>query len=250
MISLEGKTILITGASSGIGRQCAIDASKIGANVIIVGRNQERLDRTRDMMKDGNHIIFALDITEYSRLEGIVNQATERLGKISGFIHSAGIEKTLPFKDMSPAEYETIFAINVIAGLEIARIVSKKKYLSEDRGSFIFVSSIMGIIGQRATVGYCCSKGALIPATKSLALELAPRKVRVNAVLPGVLMTEMTERFFSKMNEEAKEAVIRMHPLGLGKPEDVSNVCMFLLSDLSKWITGTSITVDGGYTAA
>jgi NAD(P)-dependent dehydrogenase (short-subunit alcohol dehydrogenase family) len=201
-------------------------------------------------MKNGNHIAIAQDITEYCKLEDIVRQATEKLGKISGFIHSAGIEKTLPFKDMLPAEYEALFSINVIAGLEIARIVSKKRYLSEDYASFVFVSSIMGIIGQRATVGYCCSKGALIPATKAMALELSAKKIRVNCVLPGVLMTEMTERFFSKMNEEAKEAVIKMHPLGLGKPEDVSNVCMFLLSDLSKWITGTSITVDGGYTAA
>jgi len=250
MISLKDKTVLITGASSGIGKQCAIDASKLGAKVILLGRDQERLQQTRELMADGEHLPISQDICDYDKLPDMIANAVEKTGKIAGFIHSAGIEKTLPFKDMSHDEYEKLFSINVIAGLEIARIISNKKFHIAGDTSFVLISSIMGVIGQRATVGYCASKGALVPACKAMALELAPKKIRVNCVLPAVVMTEMTQRFFTRMNEDAQNAVINMHPLGLGKPQDVSNMCMFLLSDLARWITGTSMLVDGGYTAA
>ena len=173
----------------------------------------------------------------------------DRIGKISGFVHSAGIEMTLPLRSMQPSYYEDMFATNVISGFELARIISRKKYLGESGVSFIFISSVMGILGQAGKVGYCSSKGALISGAKAMALELAKKNIRVNCILPGVVETEMSNKMLENLPEESKKSILGMHPLGLGKPEDIANACAFLLSDASRWITGTNLIVDGGYSA-
>lgn len=247
--NLKEKNILITGASSGIGKQCAVTCSKLGANVILIARNKERLERTYHELKGGNNLYISQDITEYDKLEEIISSSVEKIGKISGFVHSAGIEITLPLRNMEPSIYEKIFSINVISGFELARIITKKKYLNESGASFVFISSVMGLVGNAGLIGYSASKGALISATKSFAIELASKKVRVNSISPGHVETEMTENLFNRISEQAKIKIISMHPLGLGKPEDVANACVFLLSDASRWITGTNLIVDGGYSA-
>ena len=249
IFNLKNKNIVITGASSGIGRQCAITFSKLGANVILIARNKERLKEIYDRLNKGNHLIISQDITEYDRLEEIINIAVNKVGRISGFIHSAGIEMTLPLRSMQPSYYEEMFSINVIAGFELVRIISKNKYLDESGASFVFISSIMGIVGNTALVGYSASKGALISAIKSMAIEFIPKNIRVNCILPGHVETEMANKLFEKISEESKKEIINMHPLGLGKPEDIANTCAFLLSDASRWITGTNLIVDGGYSA-
>ncbi len=245
--SLSNKNIIITGASSGIGRQCAITFSQLGANIILVARNKNRLEQTYYKLSKGNHIIISQDITEYDKLEEIVNTSVEEVGKISGFVHSAGVEMTLPLRSMRPSYYEDMFAVNVISGFELARMISKKKYLDENGASFVFISSIMGIIGNVALIGYSASKGALISATKSMAIELASKNIRVNSISPGHIKTEMTNRLFKKISEESKRKTIDMYPLGLGTPDDISYACVYLLSDAARWITGTNLIIDGGY---
>lgn len=248
--SLKNKNILITGASSGIGRQCAITFSQLGANVILIARNKERLKETYNKLDKGNHLIIFQDITEYNKLEEIVRCSVEKVGKISGFVHSAGIEITLPLRNMHPSYYEEIFSVNVIAGFELARIISKKKYINKEGASFVFISSVFGVVSQPAIIAYSSSKGALISGVKSIALELASKKVRVNCISPGQIeSTQMTENIFNKLSKEEKTKRIEMHPLGLGKPEDIANACTFLLSDAARWITGINLIVDGGYSA-
>ena len=247
--SLKNKNILITGASSGIGRQCAITFSQLGANVILIARNKERLKDTFDKLEKGNHLIISQDITEYDKLEQIIKYSVEKVGRISGFVHSAGIEMTLPLRSMTPSYYENMFATNVISGFELARIISKKKYLDEKGVSFIFISSVMGMLGQSGKIGYCASKGALISGSKAIALELVKKNIRVNCILPGVVETEMSNKMFENLPEESKKSIVEMHPLGLGKPSDIANACAFLLSDASRWIAGTNLIVDGGYSA-
>ena len=247
--SLKSKNILITGASSGIGRRCSIIFSKLGANVILISRNKENLKKTYQQLESGNHLYFAQDVTEYDKLENIISKSVSRIGKISGFVHSAGIGMTLPIKSLSPIHYEKIFSVNVISAFELAKIISKKKYLNENGSSFIFISSIMGLLGEEGKVAYCSSKGALISASKAMALELSQKKIRVNCILPAVVETEMSEMFFNTISTEAKKDILDMHPLGLGNPDDIAYACVFLLSDASKWVTGTSLIVDGGYSA-
>jgi len=142
-----------------------------------------------------------------------------------------------------------MFATNVISGFELARMISKKKYLDENGASFVFISSVIGTLGQPGKIAYCSSKGALISGAKAMALELARKNIRVNCILPGHVKTEMANRLFENISEKSKKEIMDMHPLGLGIPEDIANASAFLLSDASRWITGTILIVDGGYSA-
>ena len=249
LFDLKNKNIFITGASSGIGRQCAITFSKFGANVILVARNKERLEQTFNKLTKGNHIFIVQDITEYDKLEEIINFSVGKIGKISGFVHSAGIDKLMPFKLIEPDIYKEMFDVNMISGFELARIISKKKYTNKEGASFVFISSIMGILGQIGKIAYCSSKGALISGAKAMALELVKKNIKVNCILPGVVETEMSKQVLSNLSEGSREEILNMHPLGLGKPDDIAYACAFLLSDASRWITGTNLIVDGGYSA-
>jgi NAD(P)-dependent dehydrogenase (short-subunit alcohol dehydrogenase family) len=247
---LEGKNILVTGASSGIGRECAILLSRHKANVVLLGRDHQRLEETQSRMEGENHIIIAQDMTFPDIAESIVCIAYDKLGKLSGFVHSAGIEATIPLRSMTTLKYNEIFSVNVFSGFELAKIISKKNYINDAGGSFVFISSIMGMVGQPGKIGYCASKGALLAGSRAMALELAAKKIRVNCVCPSIVETEMTEKLFQGLPEESKQEIIKMHPLGLGKPEDVASAALFLLSDTSRWITGSQLVVDGGYSAS
>lgn len=250
IFNLNKKNIIITGASSGIGRQCAITFSQLGANVILIARNKERLKDTFNKLERGNHLIISQDITEYNKLEEVVNITVDKIGKISGFVHSAGIETTLPLRSMQPSYYEKMFSVNVIAGFELVRIIFKKKYLYKTGASFVFISSVFGVVSQPAIIAYSSSKGALISGVKSIALEFASKNIRANCISPGqIKSTRMTENIFKKLSKEEKTKRIEMYPLGYGKPEDIANASAFLLSDASRWITGTNLIVDGGYSA-
>jgi NAD(P)-dependent dehydrogenase (short-subunit alcohol dehydrogenase family) len=246
---LKSRNILITGASSGIGRQCAISCSRMGARLVIIALEKDKLEETIDLLEGNNHLFYPQDITEYGKLEPIIKEAVDRIGPINGFIHSAGIEMNRPLKVLKAENYEKVFAVNTISGFEIIRILSKIKYMPSEGASYVLISSVMGALGDIGNVAYCSSKGALLSAGKAMALELAPKKIRVNCVLPGVVETEMSRLLFENISEESKNSILKMHPLGLGKPEDVANACIFLLSDASRWITGTNFYVDGGYSA-
>lgn len=249
IFTLTNKNILITGASSGIGRQCAINCSKMGARLVLLALEKEKLETTISLLDGSDHIFYSQDITDYEKLEPIVKDSVDKLGQIHGFIHSAGIEMNRPLKVLKADNYEKVLAVNTISGLEIIRILSKFKYLPPDGASYILISSVMGILGDIGNIAYCSSKGALLSAGKAIALELAAKKVRVNCVLPGVVETEMSQLLFQNISEGSKNSIVKMHPLGLGKPEDVANTCVFLLSNASRWITGTNFIVDGGYSA-
>ena len=250
MLSLQNKNIIITGASSGIGRECAILASKLGARVILIARNQEKLEETLSAMSGNGHIIIAGDVTDYEKLKNslteIINIDTKH---INGIVHCAGREMTKPFFLTKAEHFRELLEVHLIAGLEIIRFCSKKDYLPEDGASYVFISSIMAELGSAGLSPYCASKSAITSTVKALALEMAPKKVRINSVEPGCVTTDLLSKRFSKMSGEEIEAIKNQHPLGLGTPEQVANVVCFLLSDLSSWITGTNIVVDGGYSA-
>jgi NAD(P)-dependent dehydrogenase (short-subunit alcohol dehydrogenase family) len=248
--SLEGKKIIITGASSGIGRAIAVECSRAGATLLLLARNQEQLERTHQSLTPGNHSIFSIDLTKYDETESIISDFSGSGGTIDGFVHSAGAEMTIPLQMIKPEHYEKLFSINVIAGFNLAKIIAKKKFIDPEKGSsFVFISSIRALFGQEGAVAYSASKGALSAGMKAMALELAPKKIRVNAILPAIVKTEMTDSLFASVPDEVRQKMSNAHPLGFGKPEDVAFAAIYLISDAGKWMTGNNLVLDGGYSA-
>ncbi|MCW2120288.1 SDR family NAD(P)-dependent oxidoreductase [Flavobacterium sp. 7A] len=246
--SLSGKKLVITGASSGIGQQCAITANALGAFVILIGRSQERLEKTACLLSNMDYLILATDITDYETTTTRLEESIKNM-KIDGIIHAAGISTTLPLRNITPQKLQPYFETNVFAAINITKLLTKVKFANPQGMSIVFISSVMGIVGELGKTIYSLTKGALVAGTKSLALELASKKIRVNCVLPGVVETPMSASAVYSQDAEAYDKIKSFHPIGLGKPEDVANACAFLVSDGSRWITGTNLVVDGGYTA-
>ena len=249
MIDLRNRGIMITGASSGIGRQCAITCSQLGASLALIGRDPARLAETRRLLQGHAHCVVEQDVTDYAALGPMVAKVVATIGPLSGFVHSAGISLPLPLKQMRPEHFEQTFAVNVISAFELAKNVQLKANLAAEFASFVFIASIRAQLGQPAKIAYCASKGALVSGARALALELAPRHIRVNCVSPAIVMTKMYESLAEKLPEGAAKSSLNAHPLGFGEASDVANAVAFLLSDASRWITGTELIVDGGYSA-
>jgi len=244
--SLEEKTILVTGASSGIGYQCAFDCAKMGAKVVAVGRNQERLDEVVGAM-DGKGVSYSYDLSKLEGIKELVAKIVEEHGKLDGFIHAAGIEVTNPIKLSKPEEYESLFRVNCLSAFEIVKNLCGIKTFNKG-GSIVLISSISGVIARKGLSAYAASKGALMSAARVMALEMAPREVRVNTVSPGTILTPMMQKALDSMGEDDWKKRVDGFPLGLGRTSDISNACIYLLSDASRWVTGQNLIVDGGFT--
>ena len=249
MLNLNKKRVVITGASSGIGRQCAIMCSRMGASLILFGRNKEQLELTHSQLTGEDHLSFAQDISNIAQFGKSIETIVSEYGALDGFIHSAGIQSMLPLRLHNNEVYSNLFEINAIGGFECCRILIQKNFFNNG-GSIILIASIRGIAGAPAQVGYAASKGAVIAGARSLAVELAFRNIRVNSISPGMVEdTEMTRKSIEKLPIDWVEKSKSEYPLGWITAEDVANTCGFLLSDLSKKITGTNIVIDGGFSA-
>ena len=244
--SLEGKLILVTGASSGLGRQCAIDCSKMGAKIVAIGRNQERLNEVV-IATEGNAVSYSFDLANIDGIKNLILKIVEEHGKLDGFIHAAGIEVTNPVKLSKSEEYESLYRVNCLSAIEIVKNLCGIKTFTKG-GSIVLISSISGVIARKGLSAYAASKGALMSAARVMALEMASREVRVNTVSPGTILTPMMQIALEAMKEEDRTKRVEGFPLGLGQPTDISNACIYLLSDASRWVTGQNIIVDGGYT--
>lgn len=245
--SLKNKVVLITGASSGIGRQCAISFSSMGATCILMARRAEKLYSLAEQIS-GKHYVIPFDVTNFNTIETVIAEAVEKTGKIDGFVHSAGIELTKPLKITSTDDMLHVLSVNSLAAVNFAKVLAKAKY--SEKISMVFIASIMGIVGNKALTAYTMSKGAIISVVKTLALEYAAKGIRVNAVSPGHLAdTEMNLQANKSLSNEAINNLNSKYPLGIGSTQDIANACIYLLSDAGRWISGTNLVVDGGYTA-
>jgi NAD(P)-dependent dehydrogenase (short-subunit alcohol dehydrogenase family) len=240
---LKGRTILVTGASSGIGRMTTICCSKMGARLIVTGRNQERLDEVSCMLESDDHQVVAADLTQPDQVDHLL----ERLPVVDGVVLCAGQGTVVPFKMADRKKQDPIFEINYFAPVELLRLLLKKKKLANG-ASVVFVSSIGGV--DSITIGnsiYGASKAALNSAMRFCALELAPKKIRVNSVCPGMVNTRLIQG--GAISEEQHQADMQKYPLKrYGEPEDIAYGIVYLLSDASSWVTGHSLVIDGGYT--
>lgn len=242
---MESKVIIITGATSGIGMATCEKLLAVGTKIIGIGRNEDAVKHI--LSEYPNDFYFKkYDLKDLEGIENLFVEFFNQFGKFDGLIHCAGFEETLPLISYNSIKVKNIFEINVFTSIEFIRVFSKKKY-SNDFASIILISSVMGELGQPGKVGYCATKSAILGIVRSSALELSKRKIRVNAVSPGVVYTPMTDKLFKNLTQEAIKNITNMHPLGIGNVNDVVPLITFLASNDSKWITGQNLIVDGGY---
>lgn len=247
--SLENKVILVTGASSGIGRQCAIDCSKMGAHVVLIARNAERLQDTLEMMDGTGHLVLPFDLSSSEGLKEAIKDAVSKVGKINGVVNCAGMSSVTPLKMVTDELLNQFFKTNVYSAINLSKEVTRVGNYDKDGGcSIIFFASIMGLCGEKCKTMYSATKGALIAASRSMACELAKNKIRVNVVSPGAIETPINAQLPHMADPELRKDLENKHLLGLGECSDISYACIYLLSDAAKWITGQNFIVDGGYT--
>ncbi|MGF1747125.1 SDR family NAD(P)-dependent oxidoreductase [Vibrio cionasavignyae] len=246
---LKNKTVMITGASSGIGRATAQIFSEQGARVIAVGRSKIRLAQTVESLYGDSHISFECELSEPNSVESMFKEVCAVVGELDAVVHCAGIQKTLPLQALKEIDFDQVFDTNVKSAQFIAKSYRKRNRHNNQGSSLIYLSSVAAVCGEPAISTYSASKAALQGLSKSIASELARNKIRVNCIAPGVVKTEMAEQLFSQLTMEQYEVIKNKHMIGLGTPEDVANAALYLASDLSKWVTGTTLYVDGGYSA-
>ena len=241
--SLIGKTILVTGASSGIGRAVAQQCAAAGATCILTARNQERLQQTLASLEGDGHSIIAGDLSTNNSVQQIVSS----LPKVNGIVCCAGVVETQMLKFTDDSDLLKLFNSNAFSAIRLIREAVQQKRLQKE-SSIVMISSISGVrCGYLGGSIYGATKGALEGFTKATALELAPQKIRINTIAPGMIETPLLDG--SAIDAEQLEADKLRYPLKrYGKPEEVGYTAVYLLSNATKWMTGTSLLIDGGYT--
>lgn len=241
--SLTGKTILVTGASSGIGQATAIECSKMGAKLVITGRNVERLQETMNQLEGDGHQQIIAELTETEDVGGLVSS----VGLLNGVVLCAGRGMTAPLKFCTPEKYAELFSVNFNAPVELMRQLVKQKKIAQG-GSVVFVASIAGNQGRTSPGNaiYGASKAALVSTMRYFAREFGPR-IRVNSVNPGMTRTPLITH--GAITQEQYEADMKQYPLQrYGEPMDIAHGIIYLLSNASSWVTGHALVIDGGCT--
>ena len=243
IFSLKEKTILITGASSGIGRAVAQQCAAAGATCIITARNEDRLIATSDGLDGEGHQLLLADLSRTESIEALV----EQLPKLDGVVSCAGVVETKMLKFTEDDDLMHLFNTNAFSSIRLIRTLVQQKKLKRE-ASIVIISSISGVkCGYLGGSIYGATKGALEGFTKATALELAPQKIRVNTITPGMVETSLLKD--SEIDSELLEIDRQRYPMKrYGNPEEIGYSAVYLLSDATKWMTGTSLLIDGGYT--
>lgn len=250
-MTLQGKTLVITGASSGIGRATSVFLSRLGARCVLLARNKKRLNETLSQMEGENHCLYSIDLSDPERISQLFETSLEPYSPFSGLIHCAGISRTLPLRNTSLKDLDEQMEIHLGSFFELVKAITKRQNCSSEGASIVAVSSITALSGVPGLSAYSASKGALISAIRALAVEFAPRRIRFNCICPGWIKTPMVKKFINSSPDGEKRFsdIGKKHPLGLGQPDDIAGAAAFLMGECSKWITGSILVVDGGYSA-
>ena len=248
-LDLTGRVVIVTGASSGIGLATAVLLSQLGAKLVLVARSRERLELAHAQLTGMEHRVEPFDFSAPGvDVAAWMKTISAQTGPIGGIVHCAGVQLIKPVRLLAEADLDAIMKVNVSAALLLAKGL-RVKGVHAKGASVVFVSSVMGLVGAAGRTAYCASKGALGAMTKALALELAAEDIRVNCVAPGFVRTPMLEQSQATVGPEQMAAVEKLHPLGFGEPRDIANAVAYLVADTGRWVTGTTLVVDGGYTA-
>lgn len=243
--SLAGRKVVVTGASSGLGRATAIALAETGADLVLIGRDETRLRQVAEQVGTGNW--QSINLSDDDAADAAIRKIAVD-GPINGLFHSAGTSLVAPMRMTKAAQIQDLFGAAVLGSLGIARAISRRGVM-QDGGSAIFMSSVSAIRGRRGMVAYSSAKAATSGLVRALAVELADRAIRVNAIAAGAIETEMHQSFANSVSDEMIANYRNLHPLGFGRADDVANAVIFLLSDASRWISGIDLSVDGGYAA-
>lgn len=246
--TLSGRHILVTGASSGLGRQAAVQLADAGARLSLIGRNIERLAQSAGALSGEGHSTYSVDMSDAEVAADAVQAIAKETGSFAGIFHSAGTAMIVPARVTKNRHLDDVFGAGVRGAFGVARAAAKKGVL-EDGGSLVFMSSVSALRGRQGMSAYSAAKAAVDAMVRVLAWELAERRIRVNSIIAGAVATAMHMDFVKTASEELVRNYEELHLLGFGKPEDIGHAALFLLSDASRWITGTNMVVDGGYTA-
>lgn len=238
--SLEGRTILVTGASSGIGRACAVMASQMGARLVLTARDEMRLQETLAALEGAGHVARTLDLNDTATLPSWV----QTMGPIDGLVYAAGIAQVAPFRMISERHFQSQMDINFKAPMFLTQALLKAKKINVN-ASLVYLSADAHHIAPVGSAIYSASKAALISAVRSLALEVAKQKIRANCVSPGYVRTPMFDQLATTTSVAD---MVRLAPLGLIEPEEVATCVTYLLSEGSCWVTRTNLVVDSGLT--
>lgn len=241
---LTGRTILVTGASSGIGRECCVQIAAMGGRVIATGRNAERLNETMESLAGEGHLSIQGDLYELATSGRLVSS----LPPLDGVVHSAGLMKILPLKFLTEKLLRDIAQVNYEAPALISQQMLKHKSLRPG-ASIIFISSVAAQVATKGNSAYSATKGALCSFARVFALEVASLGIRVNTISPGQVITPLLA-LDGSISETMLTEYKKLYPLGFGQPVDVAYGAVYLLSDASRWLTGTDLVMDGGYTLA
>jgi NAD(P)-dependent dehydrogenase (short-subunit alcohol dehydrogenase family) len=243
--NLTNKTILVTGASSGIGKQIASTLSEAGAVLVITGRNEQRLNETLNSLTGERHQAVACDLTSLEGRERLV----ANLPKLNGVVHCAGVIDIKPIKYIEKSDIHTMNTTNYQAPVLLTQLLLFEKKLQK-QASLVFITSVSAHLGAIGFGLYAASKGALTSFARVLALETSSQGIRVNCLAAGMVKTPMFDETASVLTEEALAENEKLYPLGFVSPTDVANGVLYLLSDISQKVTGITLTIDGGYSIA
>lgn len=243
---LSGHRVLVTGASAGIGHAVSVALAELGADVLLSGRDEGRLAAVAADLGPRCAGTFPIDLAEMDAIPGWMKDTVCAEGALNGLVHCAGIQETRPVRSVTEAAFDETLHTNLGSALTLARGLRQKAC----RGTpcaMVLMASVAAFIGQPGNVVYAASKGGIVSATRALAMELLRDNIRVNAVAPALVETEMAERSRATMTDAQFQHMLDQHPMGIGKPEDVAHPVVFLLSDAARWMTGQCLHVDGGY---
>jgi len=244
-MDMTGKRVLVTGAGSGIGRATAILVSELGASLVLVGRDAEKLTLTAERLATRNVAIEPFDLSKTDDIVEWMRALAVRHGRIAGLANCAGIQSFHPLRALTAKALDRLLRVNTVAAAMLLKAIQLKD-CGCDEASVVMVSSTAALLGVPANGAYGATKAAVLALVRTAALELVDRGIRVNAVAPALVETEMVQRTRQTMTTEAFEGMVRGHPMGIGRPEDVANSICFLLSSASRWITGVTLIIDGG----
>lgn len=245
---LAGRHLLVTGASSGLGRAAAIALAGAGGRVSLIGRDEGRLEDTRTALAGTGHSVVPAALADLETTADLIKTVAGEHGAFDGIFHAAGSELVRPMRMFKNDHAARLFDAALYGSLGIARAAASRGVMN-DGASLVFMSSVAGLRGTAGMVGYSAAKAAVDGMVRSLACELAPRRIRVNSIAAGAVQTEMHARLAKTLGDAAIGDYERRHLLGFGRPDDIANAALFLLGDASVWMTGTTLSVDGGYTA-